>query len=92
MANECNPAQQDILTGDEIISDSYDLKDVDGIVFEADCAMIEEGAVTIGSYNPSCCAIRENARATFPPAAARREGRFGPKHLSPSCPLTRFDV
>lgn len=38
-----------------MISDSYDLKDVDGIVFEADCAMIEEGAVNVGPYFPSFC-------------------------------------
>jgi len=38
---------KDILNGDELISDSYDLKDVDGIVFEADCAMITEGGVTV---------------------------------------------
>ncbi|KAJ4390470.1 hypothetical protein N0V85_007186 [Neurospora sp. IMI 360204] len=37
----------DIITGDEIISDSYDLKEVDGIAYEADCAMIEEGAVNV---------------------------------------------
>ncbi|KAF7534417.1 hypothetical protein G7Z17_g13363 [Cylindrodendrum hubeiense] len=37
----------DILTGDEMISDSYDLKLVDGIVYEADCAMITEGGVQI---------------------------------------------
>ncbi|PNY30039.1 Translationally-controlled tumor protein [Tolypocladium capitatum] len=37
----------DILTGDEIISDSYDLKEIDGIVYEADCAMITEEAVNI---------------------------------------------
>ncbi|ROW12102.1 hypothetical protein VMCG_00700 [Cytospora schulzeri] len=36
----------DIITGDEMISDSYDLNLVDGIVYEADCAMIEEGGVT----------------------------------------------
>ncbi|KAG6029382.1 hypothetical protein E4U41_000358 [Claviceps citrina] len=38
---------KDILTGDEIISDSYDLKEVDGIVYEADCAMITEEAVQV---------------------------------------------
>ncbi|KAL2754694.1 hypothetical protein ACRALDRAFT_1063479 [Sodiomyces alcalophilus JCM 7366] len=38
---------KDFITGDEMISDSYDLKDIDGIVFEADCAMIEEGAVNV---------------------------------------------
>lgn len=36
----------DIITGDEMISDSYDLNLVDGIVYEADCAMIEEGGNT----------------------------------------------
>ena len=30
-----------------MISDSYDLKEVDGIVYEADCAMITEGAVEV---------------------------------------------
>ncbi|KAH7354203.1 translationally-controlled tumor protein [Plectosphaerella cucumerina] len=40
---------KDILTGDEMISDSYDLKDIDGVVFEADCAMIEEGAVEVNT-------------------------------------------
>jgi hypothetical protein len=39
---------KDILNGDELISDSYDLKTVDNIVYEADCAMIEEGGVTVG--------------------------------------------
>ncbi|KAK1984781.1 Mss4-like protein [Colletotrichum cereale] len=38
---------KDILTEDEIISDSYDLKDIDGIVYEADCAMITEGGVNV---------------------------------------------
>ncbi|KAK4040879.1 Mss4-like protein [Parachaetomium inaequale] len=38
---------KDILSDDEIISDSYDLKEVDGVVFEADCAMITEGAVNV---------------------------------------------
>jgi len=39
----------DIIAGDEIISDSYDLKEVDGIVYEADCAMIVEGAVAVNT-------------------------------------------
>lgn len=42
---------KDVITDDEMISDSYDLKEVDGIVYEADCAMIEEGAVTVGKYS-----------------------------------------
>lgn len=40
---------QDVITGDEIISDSYELKEVDGIVYEADCSMITIGAVTVGT-------------------------------------------
>jgi len=38
---------KDILTGDELLSDSFDMKEVDGVVYEADCPMIEEGAVTV---------------------------------------------
>ncbi|PHH61137.1 hypothetical protein CDD81_754 [Ophiocordyceps australis] len=38
---------KDILTGDEVISDSYNLKEIDGIVYEADCAMITEEAVSV---------------------------------------------
>lgn len=48
---------KDVITDDEMISDSYDLKEVDGIVYEADCAMIEEGGVTVGKLHtrrPSC--------------------------------------
>lgn len=43
-------AEQDIITGDEIISDSYDLKEVDGVVYEVDCAMITLGAVEVSAY------------------------------------------
>ncbi|SPO04518.1 probable IgE-dependent histamine-releasing factor [Cephalotrichum gorgonifer] len=38
---------KDIITGDEILSDSYDLKEVAGVVYEADCAMITLGAVEV---------------------------------------------
>ncbi|KAI5457865.1 translationally controlled tumor protein [Mariannaea sp. PMI_226] len=38
---------KDIISDDELISDSYDLKEVDGIVYEADCAMITEGGLDI---------------------------------------------
>ncbi|KAI5811801.1 Mss4-like protein [Pyronema omphalodes] len=31
---------KDIISGDEMISDVYDLKEVDGVLYEADCAMI----------------------------------------------------
>merc|ERR1712080_361742 len=41
----------DALVGDELISDAYDLKLVDDVVYEADCAMItiKEGDVDIGA-------------------------------------------
>ena len=37
---------KDIITGDEIISDSYDLKEVDGVAYEADCRKITVGGET----------------------------------------------
>ena len=40
---------QDIITGDEIISDSYNLKEIDGVVYEADCSKITIGGETFGS-------------------------------------------
>ncbi|KAK2594541.1 hypothetical protein QQS21_007760 [Conoideocrella luteorostrata] len=40
-------SHHDVLTGDEVLSDSYPLKEVDGIVYEADCAMITEQAVNV---------------------------------------------
>lgn len=40
----------DVITGDELISDSFDLKEVGGIVYEADCALIEEGNVSVGMF------------------------------------------
>jgi len=45
---------KDIITGDEIISDSYDLKEIDGAVYEADCRRIVVGGdnIDIGA-NPS---------------------------------------
>ncbi|KAK1826576.1 Mss4-like protein [Podospora conica] len=38
---------KDAITDDEIISDSYDMKEVDGIAYEVDCQMITEGAVSV---------------------------------------------
>lgn len=40
---------QDLITGDEIISDSYDVKEVDGAVYEADCSKITIGNDNIGT-------------------------------------------
>lgn len=39
---------KDIITGDELISDSYDLKEIDGAVYEADCKKITIGNENIG--------------------------------------------
>ncbi|KAG8905749.1 hypothetical protein FRC01_008244 [Tulasnella sp. 417] len=41
----------DILTGDELFSDAYPMKEVDGIAYEVECAMIvvKEGEVDIGA-------------------------------------------
>lgn len=44
----CIPSGQDIITGDEILSDSYNLKEVDGTVYEADCKKITVGGENIG--------------------------------------------
>lgn len=47
-----NTTCQDIIADDEMISDVYDLKEVDGVVYEADCSMItiKKGAdVDIGA-------------------------------------------
>lgn len=51
---------KDKITDDEMISDSYDLKLVDDIVYEADCAMIEEGVGDIGMlYSTSSASSRK---------------------------------
>ncbi|KAK4106853.1 translationally controlled tumor-associated [Parathielavia hyrcaniae] len=54
---------KDIISDDEIISDSYDLKEVDGVVYEADCAMITEGGVTVDYASPPGTDIGANASA-----------------------------
>jgi hypothetical protein len=55
---------QDFITGDEVLSDSYPMKEVDGIVYETDCAMINLEAVNVGTS----CRPRSSFRtATQPP-------------------------
>ncbi|ORY61180.1 translationally-controlled tumor protein [Leucosporidium creatinivorum] len=39
----------DILSGDEMISDAYDLTLVDDVIYEADCAMITLGATAVNT-------------------------------------------
>ncbi|EPY51562.1 translationally controlled tumor protein [Schizosaccharomyces cryophilus OY26] len=46
---------KDAISGDELVSDAYDLKEVDDIVYEADCQMLtikQGGDIDIGA-NPS---------------------------------------
>ena len=45
LANSLN--SQDILTGDEIISDTYDLQDVNDIAYEVNCKMITQGGLEV---------------------------------------------
>jgi hypothetical protein len=35
------------------------MKEVDGVVYEVDCAMITEGAVNVGSWPPTSSIIRD---------------------------------
>ena len=37
------------MTGDEIISDTYDLKDIDDVVYEVDCKLVTKGAVNVNT-------------------------------------------
>ncbi|AGO10527.1 AaceriABR075Cp [[Ashbya] aceris (nom. inval.)] len=52
---------KDLISGDELLSDAYDVKLVDGVIYEADCAMVKVGAdnVDIGA-NPSAEAGEED--------------------------------
>ncbi|CUM46089.1 Translationally-controlled tumor protein-like protein [Debaryomyces fabryi] len=45
---------KDVISGDELLSDAYDVKLVDGVIYEAECAMVNvnNGDVDIGA-NPS---------------------------------------
>ncbi|KAI0682714.1 translationally controlled tumor-associated [Cytidiella melzeri] len=45
---------EDVISGDEMFSDAFPIKEVDGIAYEVDCALvtIKEGDVNIGA-NPS---------------------------------------
>ncbi|POS85560.1 Mss4-like protein [Erysiphe pulchra] len=41
--------EQDIISGDEILSDSYPMKEIDGVVYECDCKMITEELVQVNT-------------------------------------------
>lgn len=56
----------DVITNDELCSDAYDPKEVDGVVYEVDCAMItiKDGDVDIGEWSPlQPTALRPPARS-----------------------------
>lgn len=58
---------QDILTDDEIISDSYDLKEIDGVAYEADCKKISVGGETFGAHSsPALDCICDHVGLTSP--------------------------
>ena len=48
LTRDCLSATQDIVTGDELLSDSYNIKEVDGAVYEADCKKISIGNESFG--------------------------------------------
>lgn len=41
---------QDLVTGDEIISDTWEMKEVDDVVYEIDCKMVTIGADKVGQF------------------------------------------
>jgi hypothetical protein len=49
---------QDIISGDEIISDSYDMNEIDNIAYEVDCQMITLGAMNIGESSKNTTAYQ----------------------------------
>jgi hypothetical protein len=46
---------QDIIADDEIISDSYDMIEVDGVAYEVDCRMVTVGGETFGAHTTPPC-------------------------------------
>lgn len=43
---------QDIITDDEIISDTYELKEIDDAVYQVDCKRVTRGVDNIGQFSP----------------------------------------
>ena len=39
---------QDIVSGDEIISDTWEMKEIDDVVYEIDCKKVTKGGVDVG--------------------------------------------
>jgi hypothetical protein len=59
---------KDIITGDEVMSDSYDLKEVDNVVYEVDCQMITLGAE---SFDTGANASAEEAEESVEDSAVQ---------------------
>ena len=59
-----------MLSGDELISDTYDLKDIDDVVFEVDCKMVTKGGLSaadlkkITGANTDKSAVPQGAEST----------------------------
>lgn len=62
---------QDIICGDELMSDSFEPALKDDVVYEVDCAMITLGAVNVGAFLPAP-SPRQALRACFPPTHQTR--------------------
>jgi hypothetical protein len=52
---------QDLVTGDEIVSDGYPMKEIDDVVYEIECKKISKG--TEDNFG-ACCRIEESRAAT----------------------------
>jgi len=77
--------RQDIITGDEIVSDSYDIKEVDGAVYEVDCKKISVGGETFGEsfavsqqWQSQHCIRRFGHRSIAHGAHSRHQTDFSP--------------
>jgi hypothetical protein len=47
------PSAQDLITDDEILSDSYDIKEIDGVAYEVDCRKITVGGESFSAHSAS---------------------------------------
>ncbi|BFZ57762.1 Translationally-controlled tumor protein [Savitreella phatthalungensis] len=75
---------KDVFSGDEMVSDAYDLKLVDDVVFEADCAMITVGGE---SFDTGANASAEEAEEGADDAAEKVNNIIHTFHLQ----QTSFD-